>query len=156
MRAVLTVALCAGCSAHAEVAGQPTADAQKLPPQVMGWQPLANLSKQYIGNRLSIKNDSIEFSIAGKFHVSYAGTYGPGKLYKIIDATPLNGLSKNFLCAERLSYIAIIPGQIKIIHEPILSFIAFDGTKMPVWQDHNTNEVNADCAEFSYGAPLKQ
>lgn len=153
---VLALALCAGCAAHADQATKPPITSQGSPPQVTAWQPLANFSKQYIGATLSIEKDDIKFSIAGTFRVAYVGAYGSGTLYKVIGENVPNRQSKSFICRSKLSYLAITPGEIKIIHEPILSFKAFEGKTMPIWHDRNTDNGTLDCGEFSYGAPLNQ
>jgi hypothetical protein len=154
--AVLALALCTGCSAHAEPSTKPSTTQEVLAPQVAGWQAVTDFAGRYPGKNLSITKNSIEFSVAGRFHLHYIGPYGKGRLFKITGTKIPAGNSKNLICPSELSYLAITPGEIKIIHEPTLSFTAFDGNQVPNWQDRNANNASNDCGEFTYGAPLQQ
>lgn len=153
---VLALALCAGCAARADQGTKPAATSQNLPPQIAGWQAVTDFARGYPGNNLSITMNTVKFSVAGQFRLQYVGAYGKGQLFKVIGTNIPVGQSKNLICPSVLSYLAITPGRIEIIHEPTLSFTAFEGNHTPNWQDRNTDKTSDYCGEFTYGAPLKQ
>ncbi|MDX5930485.1 hypothetical protein [Acidiphilium acidophilum] len=152
---MLAIAVCARCPAHADPVTKIPLGRPVYPPQVTDWQPLANFARQYIGNKLSIKKNTIDFSAAGRFYVQYAGRYHDGRLYKVIEAHVPHGQSNGLICRSKLTYLAINPGEIKIIKDKTLTFVAFSGTAKPVWHSKNSDVSSFNCGQFTYGAPLK-
>lgn len=152
---LMVLAICVGCSARANTSGAKPGNAEILPAQVKNWVAVTDFARQYPGNNLTISNDAIIFSVAGTFKVTFVSSYGTGKLFRIVSSVVPHGKSDSLTCQSKVSYLAITPGKIKIIDEPTLSFIAFDGKKIPRWKNRNSPTSYDDCGEFSYGAPLK-
>ncbi|MEE3501078.1 hypothetical protein [Acidiphilium acidophilum] len=156
MSILLALVLCVGCSAYADPSTKLAIGTTVFPPQVVDWQPLANFTKKYIGSKLSIKKETIDFSVAGNFRVQYVGAYGSGKLYKVIEEHVPHGQSNGLICRSKLTYLAITPGEIKIIKHKTLTIVAFGGTDKPVWHSKNSDVSCFNCGQFTYGAPLNQ
>lgn len=153
VRLIVALTLCAGCAAQADTSAPRSGRPAILPPQVSGWQAVTDSIRKYPGNGLTIHDDIVQFSAAGRFRVKFVGRYGHAMLFKVLSATVPAGRTDEFICTRTLSYLAMTPAEMAMIHEPILSFEAFDGVDAPDWNKRESDPN--DCGAFTYGAPLK-
>lgn len=152
--AVLALTFCAGGAAHADPVAPAPSSVRTLPPQVAGWQAVTDFARHYPGKNLTIDQNKVRFSIAGQFELKYVSPYGNGQLFRIVKTNTPVGQSDRLICPSKMSYLAITPNKIAVLHEPILSFIAFDGRTEPIWKNLRTDANFDYCGQFSYGAPL--